>query len=403
MYFSEIKKIDNKYIANTYARFDLDIDIGKETACHDNAQNSYIDFSSGIGVNSLGFGNPQWCEAVKTQIDKLAHTSNLFYTVPQAELAKLLCEKTGMSKVFFSNSGAEANEGAIKTARKYSSDKYSADRCEIITLENSFHGRTIATLAATGQDVFHKNFGPFPAGFAYAEPNNIEGLKSKISGKTCAIMVECIQGEGGVVPLNRDFLEYISEVCAEKDILFIIDEIQTGVGRSGRFLCCSNYGIKPDIVTLAKGLGGGLPIGAVLFGEKTKNTLSYGDHGSTFGGNPVVCAGACEVVKSIDGKFLDKVIHKGELFHEELLKIDGVKSVSGMGLMIGVELEENLEASAVAKLAIKNGLIVLTAKNKVRLLPPLTIKEAEIKKGIAILKSTIEAYKKEILLNPEKE
>ena len=290
--FSNTKDLDKKYIAPTYSRYDLEAEKGSGATLEDPSGKEYIDFSSGIGVNSLGFKNPKWGEAVKNQIDNLAHMSNLYYTRPQTEVAQMLCEHSGMKKVFFANSGAEANEGAIKVARKYSSDKYSSERHEIITLVNSFHGRTIATLAATGQDVFHKNFGPFPEGFVYANANDLDDLKNKINGKTCAIMVECIQGEGGVIPLDNNFLEGIQKICDEQDILFIVDEVQTGIGRCGKLFCSEYYNIKPDIITLAKGLGGGLPIGAFLLGERAKDTLSFGDHATTFGGNPVVTAGA---------------------------------------------------------------------------------------------------------------
>ncbi len=385
MFFSDIKKLDNQYIANTYKRQELDVEAGKGCVCSDIAKHEYIDFSAGIGVNCLGFANAKWIEAVKEQLDKLGHMSNLYYTQPQVALAKILCEHTGMARVFFGNSGAEANEGAIKTARKYSSDKYSANRFEIITLTNSFHGRTIATLAATGQDAFHKNFGPFPDGFVYANANDLSDVSAKVTENTCAIMLECIQGEGGVVPLTSEFLEGIQKICDEKDILLIVDEVQTGVGRTGKFLCSQYFDIKPDIVTLAKGLGGGLPIGAVLFGEKTKNTLGFGDHGSTFGGNPVICAGAVEVLNSLDGKMLDNIVEKGQYIAEKLLTMRGVKSVSGMGLMLGIEVEEPLASSEIVTECIKKGLILLTAKHKLRLLPPLNIKLAEIDRGLEIL------------------
>lgn len=392
-YLSDIKRLDKQYIANTYKRADLGVDAGDGSTCTDNAGEKYIDFSSGIGVNSLGFVHPKWVKAVQDQTAKLAHISNLYYTQPQVELAKALCERTGMERVFFSNSGAEANEGAIKTARKYGSDKYGSDRCEIITLVNSFHGRTIATLAATGQDVFHKNFGPFPQGFVYAEANNIEDMKAKISDKTCAIFIECIQGEGGVIPLEPEYVQQLAEICKEKDILLMVDEVQTGVGRTGNFLCCTAYGVKPDVITLAKGLGGGLPIGAVLFNEKTKDTLGYGDHGSTFGGNPIACAGAKAVLDIIDGKFLDNVSEKSSYLVEKLRGIDGVQGISGKGLMLGIVLEEPLTSADVAAACIDAGLIVLTAKEKVRLLPPLTVTTAEIDKGLEIFADILQQLK----------
>ena len=384
MYFSDIKKLDTDYIANTYARFDLDIQSGSGVVGKDSAGKEYIDFSSGIGVNSLGFINDKWVAAVTEQISSLNHISNLYYTTPMVKLAKALCEKTGMKKVFFANSGAESNEGAIKTARKYSSDKYSAERCEIIALQNSFHGRTIATLAATGQDVFHKNFGPFPAGFVFAEANDIEDLNNCVTDKTCAIMIECIQGEGGVVPLDEAFVAEVQKLCDEKDLLLVVDEVQTGIGRTGRFLCGEYFGLKPDVITLAKGLGGGLPIGAVLFGEKCQYTLAAGDHGSTFGGNPIVCAGALAVIEAVDGKFLDSVVAKGDYYAKKLAEIDGVLGVSGKGMMIGITIPENVKSADVAKLCIKKGLVVLTAKAKIRFLPPLTISYDDIDKGLSL-------------------
>ena len=389
MYFSGLQKLDKQYIANTYARADVDIASGSGADCRDMSGKEYIDFGSGIGVNSIGFINPAWVSAIKSQLDQLSHTSNLYYTQPQVRFAKALCERTRMKRVFFANSGAEANEGAIKAARKYSSDKYSHERCEIITLENSFHGRTIATLAATGQDVFHKNFGPFPAGFIYAKANDLDGLKAKISDKTCAIMIEFVQGEGGVIPLDDSFVKGIAEICAGKDILLVADEVQTGVGRTGRFLCAEYFGVRPDITTLAKGLGGGLPIGAVLFGEKTMDTLGAGDHGSTFGGNPVVCAGAMAVLESVDGKFLDDVCAKGEYYLGKLSAMDGVTGVTGKGMMLGVSLAGGVTSGDMAKRCALKGLIVLTAKEKVRFLPPMTITYEEIDRGLAIFKEAL--------------
>jgi acetylornithine/N-succinyldiaminopimelate aminotransferase len=307
-----------------------------------------------------------------------------------------------MKRVFFGNSGAEANEGAIKTARKYGADKYGAQRCEIITLENSFHGRTIATLAATGQDVFHKNFGPFPAGFVYAKPDDIADLTAKVTENTCAIMIEVVQGEGGVIALEKSFTDAIAAICAERDILLIVDEVQSGIGRTGRLMAYEHYGLTPDIVTVAKGLGGGLPIGAVLFGEKTMNTLGLSDHGSTFGGNPVVCAGAVEVLKSLDGKLLDAIAEKGAYFAEKLSALDCVTGISGKGMMIGVSLEEGLVPGNIVKAAIKKGLILLTAKTRVRLLPPLTISYEEIDKGIAILGEVLLEEREKLAAEKEK-
>lgn len=355
MYLSEMQKLDKEYIAQTYKRFSLGVASGSGAVATDVNGKTYIDFSSGIGVNSLGFQNPAWAEAVKAQIDHIAHTSNLYYTEPMLKLAKALCERTGMERVFFANSGAEANEGAIKAARKYGETKGGAGCHEIICLKNSFHGRTIATLAATGQDVFHQHFGPFPQGFLFAEANNLASVEALVSDNTCAVMLECIQGEGGVIPLEAGFMQGVAALCKEKDILLVLDEVQTGVGRTGKFLCTSHFGVKADIVTLAKGLGGGLPIGAVLFGNKTKDTLVSGDHGSTFGGNPVVCAGALAVLDTIDGKFLDSVADKGAYVTEKLKAVNGVTGVTGKGLMLGVSLEAPLAAGEVATPALQRG------------------------------------------------
>jgi len=391
MNFTELKELDKTYIANTYNRSNVLADAGKGATLQGEKGQKYIDFSSGIGVNSLGFCAPGWAEAVKKQVDTLAHMSNLYYTQPQIEVAETLCKRTGMKRVFFANSGAEANEGAIKTARKYGSDNHGPECCEIITLCNSFHGRTIATLAATGQDVFHKNFGPFPDGFVYAQANDIADVKAKVSAKTCAIMMECIQGEGGVVPLDGDFVRDVAALCGEKDILLVIDEVQTGVGRTGKFLCCEHFGVQPDVVTLAKGLGGGLPIGAVLFGEKTKDTLGIGDHGTTFGGNPVSCAGAGAVLKAIDNPFLRDVSDKGDYLMEKLPGLPGITGVTGRGLMLGLSLREGLVSAEVARACAENGLIVLTAKQKVRLLPPLNISREDLDAGLKILGDTLAA------------
>lgn len=402
MFFSEIKKLDQQYIANTYKRAELDVESASGAVCRDLSGRELIDFSSGIGVNSIGYTNPRWVAAVKNQLDLLTHMSNLYYTQPQVALAKALCERAGMERVFFANSGAEANECAIKAARKYAADKYGPERCEIVTLINSFHGRTIATLAATGQDGFHKSFGPFPPGFIYAKAGDIDDLRGCVSEKTAAVMIELIQGEGGVVPLDGGFVAEIARLCAEKDILLVTDEVQTGVGRTGKFLCGDYFGLKPDIITLAKGLGGGLPIGAALFGPKTKDTLGQGDHGSTFGGNPVVCAGALEVLNMLDGKFLDSVAEKGAYLAEKLACLPGIAGVTGKGLMLGAELDPPLKAADIAAACAENGLIVLTAKAKLRFLPPLTIKTNEIDRGLAILAEALaESIEKAIKLQEE--
>lgn len=384
-----VKEIDKKYVTNTYNRYDLEITEGMGVNCYDIDGKEYIDLSSGIGVNSLGFCDMGWVASVTQQVCKLNHTSNLFYSQPCALLAKALCERTGYEKVFFANSGAEANEGAIKTARKYSFDKYGKDRNKIITLINSFHGRTVTTLAATGQDVFHNYFYPFTEGFEYAIANDFDSVKKLVDKNVCAIMMELVQGEGGVIALDKDFVVNVAKLCEANDILLIIDEVQTGVGRTGKFLASEHFGIKPDITTLAKGLGGGLPIGAVLAREKCADTLGYSMHGTTFGGNPIVCAGANYVLARIDEDFLFSVEQKGEYFKEKLLQIDGIEDVSGLGLMLGLKLT-NKKSSDIVKEGIKKGVIMLTAKEKVRLLPPLVITYDEIDKAVAIIKSLIE-------------
>lgn len=388
----EIKALDSQYIEGTYARANLCVAKGKNATCWDLDGKEYIDFSSGIGVNSLGFCDEQWVSAVCSQASTMQHISNLYYTIPGPQVAQLLCEKTGYKKVFFSNSGAEANEGAIKAARKYSFDKYGAEagRNEIISLVNSFHGRTMATLTATGQDVFHNYFFPFIEGFQYAQANNIEDVKSKISDKTCAVMLEFVQGEGGVIPLNADFVKELFDYCHQHDILIIADEVQTGIGRTGELFCYQNFGVMPDLVSMAKGLGGGLPIGAVMFGDKVENVLGPGMHGTTFGANPVACAGAKVVLDRMDKAFLDEIKAKGAYLKEKIEKMPNVKSVTGMGMMLGIELEKSDSKTVVAN-CIANGLIILTAKAKVRLLPPLSITCEEIDKGLAVLERVLSA------------
>lgn len=377
-------------VMGTYGRFPVVLEEGKDNVCRDENGKSYIDFGSGIGTSSLGYCNDAWTEAVCTQAKKLQHTSNLYYTKVQADCAEAICKATGYSKLFYCNSGAESNECAIKLARKYSFDKYGKGRHTIITLVNSFHGRTICTLSATGQDVFHNYFFPFVEGFRYAEANNIEDLKSKIDDTVCAVMMEYVQGEGGVNALSKEFVDAVYEMCGEKDILVIADEVQTGVGRTGTLLAGEQFGHKADVTTLAKGIAGGLPMGACLANEKCAEVLDKGSHGSTFGGNPVCCAAAMAVLKTVtaDG-FLSEVQAKAKYIREKLSAIKGVKSVSGLGLMIGVELEEKA-ALDVVNAALEKGLLVLTAKTKVRLLPPLNITYDEIDKGLEILKSIIE-------------
>lgn len=394
----DIKGLYDKYIMNSYQRFDVEVAKGRNSDWYDDNGVKHIDFTSGIGVNSLGLCSDEWAEAVSTQAKLLPHTSNLYYTRPAVELAKKLCDKTGYSKVFFCNSGAEANEGAIKLARKRSYDKYGngmgADfrRNTIITLENSFHGRTVTTLSATGQDAFHKYFFPFTPGFVFAKPNNIEDLKSKIDSTVCGIMLEFIQGEGGVVPLNAEFVAAVKTLCEEHDLTFIADEVQTGVGRTGKFLAGDWFGVTPNITTLAKGLGGGLPIGAVLADIEYGKVFSHGDHGTTFGANPVVCAGANVVMDTVlAGGFLNDVVEKGKFIVETVSKCVKVNAITGKGMMLGISLKDtDKTARQIAEECIKIGLLVLTAKEKVRLLPPLNITMEELKRGIEILINVIE-------------
>lgn len=384
-----IKETDNQFIAHSYGRFDVCLTKGKGSVLYDDNNKKYIDFTSGIGVNSFGICDDIWKDAVISQLGKIQHTSNLYYTEPCAVLAKLLCEKSKMCNVFFANSGAEANEGAIKFARKYSSDKYGENRSTIITLEDSFHGRTITTLSATGQDVFHKDFGPFTQGFKYCPANDCNALKDMITDDVCAIMFECIQGEGGVNNLDDEFIKTINQIAKDNDILMIVDEVQTGNGRTGKYFSYEHFNISPDIVTTAKGMAGGLPMGAVLFGEKVKDVVTPGSHGSTFGGNPIACAGAVSIVERIDDAFLESVTEKGKYIVDKLNDIKGVKDISGMGLMIGILTDK--DAGEVAKKCLDKGLLVLTAhKNKVRLLPALNINYNEIDEGIEILREVIE-------------
>lgn len=382
----DIIEEDKKYIAGTYARFPVAFKEGKGSRLYDYDGREYVDCGSGIAVNIFGVNDEEWKNAVIAQMNSIQHASNLYYTKPQADLARLLCEKTGAEKVFFGNSGAEANECAIKAARKYGEIKYGADRKQIITLKESFHGRTLATLAATGQDAFHKYYGPFPEGFVYADPT-IEGVEACMNERTCAVMIECIQGESGVNVLDKDFVQAVEKLCRERDIIFICDEVQTGNGRTGRLYAYQAYGVSPDIVTTAKGLGGGLPIGACMLFEKCAGVFGHGDHGSTFGGNPVVCAGAYSILSRIDEKLLQSVREKGEYFREGLKKIDGVKEVTGMGLMIGIHTDK--PAAEVANECMKRGLLVLTAHSNVRLLPPLTISKDDIDFALKILNEVI--------------
>ena len=381
----------NKYVMPSYGRYDLVLDSGSGRQAVDENGKKYIDFGSGIGTNSLGYCNENWVRAICDQAHKIQHTSNYYYTKVQADFAKALCETAGYTDMFFGNSGAEANECAIKIARKYSFDKYGKGRSNIITLVNSFHGRTLCTLSATGQDVFHNYFFPFVEGFVNVEANNIEDLRAKLDDTVCAVMFEYIQGEGGVMALQQEFVDEIYKLCAEKDVLTIADEVQTGVGRTGKFLAGDNFGKKADLTTLAKGLAGGVPIGVCLSGEKCAKVLTAGTHGSTFGGNPISCAGGLAVLETVNKPgFLDEVARKGAYIREKLLTSPEVASVSGMGLMIGIELK-NKKAGDVVKAALDKGLLLLTAKTKIRLLPPLTITYEEIDKGLEILLGLLNA------------
>lgn len=387
---TQIKQQDATYLAQTYGRFDLALSHGKGCEVWDFEGNRYLDFTSGIGVNSLGWADESWLQAVVEQAGKLAHTSNLFYTEPATRLAEKLAATSGLKRAFFCNSGAEANEGAIKTARKYSHDKYGDGRATIISLVNSFHGRTISTLAATGQSVFHQHFFPFTQGFEHLAANDVAALSERLKqNDVCAVMLEVVQGEGGLNSLDADYLAAVQKLCMDNDVLLIIDEVQTGIGRTGKMFAYQHFGLTPDLVTLAKGLGGGLPIGAVLFGDKVAETLGKSDHGSTFGANPVSCAAANAVLDKLTPDFLAEVARKGKRLKVELAALPNVKSVSGLGLMLGVEFDENIKATDVVSKAIEQGVLFLTAKHKLRLLPPLVISEAEIQKGLDTLKEIL--------------
>lgn len=384
----DIKAIDNAYVANTYARQPLQIVSGKGACCYDETGKKYIDLGSGIAVNAFGFADDIWQKAVAEQAGKLQHCSNYYYTEPCAKLAQMLCEITGMKKVFFGNSGAEANEGAIKAARRYSFLKYGEGRKTIITLKNSFHGRTLATLTATGQDSFHTEFGPFPEGFVYCEPDNLEELKTLVSENACCgIMMETIQGEGGVHVLDKAFVEGAYALCREHDLCLIMDEVQTGNARTGKYFGYMHYDVVPDIVTTAKGIAGGLPLGAFILGEKTENALAAGTHGSTFGGNPICCAAAISIVERLDEAFMAQVTEKGEYIRQKLENIDGVCGFYGRGLMIGIDTEK--EVKYIISECLKNGLLVLSAKDRLRLLPPLSISYEELDIALDILKGVL--------------
>ena len=376
---------DSKFVAPTYGRFPVEIVGGKGAILKGSDGKEYIDLGSGIAVNTFGACDSEWVDAVKAQLDKFAHTSNLYYTSPCADLAQMLCERTGMKNVFFSNSGAEANECAIKVARRYGALNKGADYYTIVTLEKSFHGRTHTTLAATGQENFHKEFLPLTEGFVHATPNDINSLNEAVkNNKCCGIMIEIVQGEGGVNALDKEFIEEAARLCKENDLVLIVDEVQTGNGRTGKLYGYMHYGIEPDVVSTAKGLAGGLPLGATMLGEKVKDIFEPGLNGSTFGGNPVCCSGAVNVLSRLTDEFLEEVTKKANLIRETLSGAEGIESISGLGLMMGIKTTK--EAKEVVNYCIEKGVLVLTAKDKVRLLPPLNIETNELLKALDIIK-----------------
>ena len=384
---TDLITLDKTYIANTYARFPVELVSGHGSILTDADGKDYIDMGSGIAVNSFGIGDPVWKAAVTAQLDRVQHTSNLYYTEPCALLAKMLCERTGMKKVFFGNSGAEANECGIKVARKYAAEKKGPEYSTILTLWNSFHGRTLTTLAATGQEHYHELYQPLTPGFAHVQPNDLEDLKTQLSAHKCAaLLMECVQGEGGVKVMDADFVRGAAALCAKNDVLLIIDEVQTGNGRSGQLYSYMTFGIRPDIVTTAKGLGGGLPLGACLLGEKVADVFGPGDHGSTFGGNPVCCAGAVSILSRIDDQLLAEVRAKSAYVFDALTGAPGVESVSGLGLMIGIKPAAK-PAAEVVKACMAQGVLCLTAKDRVRLLPALNIPTELLEKAVAVIKA----------------
>ena len=381
-----IQKIDREYVAGTYNRFPVEIVSGKGSLVWDDTGKEYVDMGSGIGVTSFGIADEVWQAAITEQIGKVQHMSNLYYTQPCANLARMLCEKTGMKKVFFSNSGAEANECAIKAARKYAFDKYGEERHVIVTLNNSFHGRTLTTLAATGQDHYHELFQPLTPGFVSVDTGDLDAVAALAEQKIVAgVLVECIQGEGGVLPVDPGFLTGLEALCQKEDIVLMVDEVQTGNGRTGQLYAYMNYGLHPDVVSTAKGLAGGLPLGATLLGEKVQNVLGFGDHGSTFGGNPVSCAAALSILGRIDDALLAEVRKKSEYLFETFADCEGIQQVSGMGLMIG--LKTTKPAGEVVKTCMERGVLCLTAKDKVRLLPALNIPMEVLEKAAAVIKA----------------
>jgi len=388
---NEIKALTGQYIMNTYGRFPVAIERGEGARLYDFEGNEYIDFTSGIGVTDLGYGDQAWVDAITAQAKKLNHVSNLFYTEPAARLAEKLCTRTGMSKVFFANGGGEANEGMIKLARKYSYDKYGEGRATIITLVNSFHGRTITTLKATGQDVFHQFFFPFTEGFRYAAANDLAALEAVSGDDVCAVMVELVQGEGGVLPLEQSYVDAVKKLCEERDWLFLTDEVQTGVGRTGHLFAFQHYGILPDVASFAKGIAGGMPMSGIMANEKCATVLGPGTHATTFGGNPVCAAAGLAVQERLTDEFLAEVTAKGAYLREQIEALDlpCFGKTRGLGLMIGIEVKDGYTKGEIANKLIENGLLVLTAGPGMRLLPPLVITKEEMDKGVAIMKKVL--------------
>ena len=391
MTHAELKALDSQYTMQTYGRFDVDIDHGKGATLWDLAGKEYIDFTSGIGVASVGYGNEAWAESITAQAMKLGHISNLFYNQPYAQLAKTLCERSGMGAAFFSNSGAESNEGMIKLARKYSFDKYGKGRATIITLKNSFHGRTISTLAATGQDVFHNYFFPFTDGFRFAEAGDMSSVQDVAGHDVCAVMLELVQGEGGVLPMSQAFVHALRDLCTQRDWLLLVDEVQTGIGRTGSLFAYQQYDMIPDAVSFAKGIAGGLPFGGFLANERCKGVLTAGTHATTFGGNPICSAAAQTVLEILDEDALKSVKEKGDYIRAKIegMNLDCLGATRGLGLMIGIEVKGEHSNKEVAAKLIANGLLVLTAGKALRFLPPLTISMEEIDKGLAIIAETL--------------
>ena len=391
MTHEELKELDQAYTMQTYGRFDVDIDHGKGAALYDLSGKEYIDFTSGIGVCSIGYADPRWVEAISAQAAKLAHVSNLFYTQPYAQLSKTLCTRSGMAAAFFANSGAESNEGLIKLARKYSFDRYGKGRGTILTLKNSFHGRTISTLTATGQDVFHNYFFPFDEGFRYAEAGDMDSLQSAAGHDVCAVLLELVQGEGGVLPMEREYVNELAELCQQRDWLLLVDEVQTGIGRTGTLFAFQQYGIQPDAVSFAKGIAGGLPMGGILASERCRNVFTPGTHATTFGGNPVCAAAAQVVLEILDDSLLAEVTEKGAYIRERIERMDleCLGGTRGLGMMIGVEVKRPYNNKELAARLMEQGLLVLTAGSALRLLPPLTIRREEIDKGLTILEQAL--------------